>query len=719
MNKQRTRQYKERIDQALATPKLQEALHKFGDAYLVSRANAFAGLDFESLRQEIGAMKDEVRENREVLLARFMENARASGAIVHLAKTGDDANNYIAELAKARGVKLVAKSKSMASEEIHLNDALAKAGAKAVETDLGEWIIQLAGQRPSHMVMPAIHMFKEEVAELFGKVTGRDEPAEIAHLVRVAREQLRQTYLDADMGITGANIAVAETGGIALVTNEGNARLTATLPKIHVALVGIEKLVPTLEDAAKVIRVLPKNATGQFLTSYVTWITGAVPCGDADKELHIVLLDNGRSALAESPHCRDALRCIRCGACANVCPVYQTVGGHVFGHIYIGAIGIILTAFFHGLDKAAEIVRACIGCRACVAICPSHIDLEGIILHLRSVVGDEEGIGTAKSIVFKKVMRNRKLFHSLLRAAALLQKPVSRGERTIRHLPAYFSSFTEWRTLPTIAEKPLRDLLPQVQQQVEKPRYRVAFFGGCGNDFIYPEMGLDLVKVLNRLGVEVFYPQEQNCCGIPALYSGDRETAVELAEQNVKALLADNPDYVVTTCPTCTMALRRDFVEHLKDNPVWAQKAEVLAEKTLDVSAFIHNVLKAGNQLAGSPEKETVTYHDSCHLRRGAGVWQEPRALLQGAGFELKEMAHADRCCGFGGSYSFTSHPSISREITKDKIKDIEDSGAAIVAMDCPGCLIMLRGALEKRGLPVRAAHTIELLAEGLATKSK
>ena len=718
MTKQRTQEYKHRIDQALASPKLQEALHSFGDAYLVSRATAFAGLDFEELRRDIAVMKDEVREQRAELLTRFTDNARAAGATVYLAKTAEDANNYIADLAKKRGVKTVAKSKSMASEETHLNLALEKTGVKTVETDLGEWIIQLAGQRPSHMVMPAIHMFKEEVAELFGKVTGRDETAEISHLVRVAREQLRQTYLEAGMGITGANIAVVETGGIALVTNEGNARLVATLPKIHVALVGIEKLVPTLEDAAKVVRVLPKNATGQPMTSYVTWITGAVPCADNEKELHIVLLDNGRSALAESPHCRDALRCIRCGACANVCPVYQTVGGHVFGHIYIGAIGIILTAFFHGLDKAAEIVRACIGCRACVAICPSNIDLESIILHLRSVIGEEEGVGTAKSLVFRKVMRNRKLFHSLIRAASLLQRPVSRGERSIRHLPAYFSSLTEWRTLPTIAEKPLRDLLPQLEQKIDKPRCRVAFFGGCANDFIYPEMGTDLVKVLNHLGVEVYYPQEQNCCGIPALYSGDRETMVELAEQNVKAMLADNPDYVVTTCPTCTLALKRDFVEHLRDNPAWAQKAEELAEITIDISAFIHNVLEASEQLPAGGGSKQVTYHDSCHLRRGAGVWQEPRALLEKSGFRLVEMAHADRCCGFGGTYSFTSHPSISREITKDKINDIISSGAQLVAMDCPGCLIMLRGALEKKEANVRAAHTIELLAEKLEPPS-
>ncbi|OEU76896.1 MAG: hypothetical protein BA864_13000 [Desulfuromonadales bacterium C00003093] len=717
MNKQRAKDYRRRIDQVLATPKLQEALHTFGDAYLVSRGNAFADYDFEAMRSEIATMKDVVRENHAELQQQFITNAEAAGATVYLAKTAEDANHYIAELAKKKGAKLAVKSKSMVSEETHLNRALEKAGTKALETDLGEWIIQLAGQRPSHMVLPAIHMFKEDIAELFSKETGKTEPAEIPHLVQVAREQLRQGYLDADIGITGANIAVAETGGIVLVTNEGNARLASTLPKVHVALVGIEKLVPTLEDATKVIRILPKNATGQALTSYVTWIRGAVPCGGEEKELHIVLLDNGRSALAESPQCRDALRCIRCGACANVCPVYQTVGGHVFGHIYIGAIGIILTAFFHGLDNAAELVRACIGCRSCVSICPSKIDLEEIILNLRETIGEEEGIGAGKSLVFRKVMRNRKLFHSLLRAASLLQKPVTRGERTIRHLPLFFSSLTEWRTLPAVAEKPLRDVILQHPQQVEKPRYRVALYGGCANDFLYPELGLDLVTVMNALDVEVFYPQKQNCCGVPALYSGDKETAIELAKQNVDAMLEGNPDFVLTTCPTCTVALQRDFVEHLKDNPAWAAKAEKLAEITIDAAGFIVNQLGAADAFSRLATSEKVTYHDSCHLKRGVGVWQEPRQLIETAGHDLVEMAHADRCCGFGGSYSLTSHPEISKMILKDKLSDIAASGATCVAMDCPGCMMQIRGGLEKESSSVRARHTIELLAEALKNK--
>ncbi len=716
MNKQeRSRHYQDRVRKSLQKPHLQDTLHRFADAYVAAREAAFAGHDFEALRVAIGEMKDQVRDNLSRYQAEFVANAEAAGATVFLAQNASEANAYICNLAKERGVKKVVKSKSMASEETHLNRALNEADIETLETDLGEWILQLSGERPSHMVMPAIHMLKEEVAELFSEVTGKEEPAEIPHLVRLARKQLRQAYLDADMGITGANVAIAETGGIALVTNEGNARLTTTLPKIHVALVGLEKLVPTIEDANRIINVLPKNATGQLITSYITWIRGAVPCADESKELHIVLLDNGRTALAESPHCRDALRCIKCGACANVCPVYQTVGGHVFGHVYISAIGVILTAFFHGLDNAAELVRACIGCRSCVAICPSNIDLESIILHLREVIGEEEGVGAGKSLVFKQVMRNRKLFHGMLRAASLLQKPLTRGERTIRHLPLFFSGLTDWRTLPAIADKPLRDLWVNIPQKIDKPRYRVAFFAGCLNDFVYPEMGLDLVKVLNHLNVEVTFPMEQSCCGVPALYSGDRGTAVAMAEQNLDALLQDNPDYVITSCPTCTMALQRDFTDLLKDNPVWAEKAQRLAAITLDVSRFIVDKLDGKALFADASGGEKVTYHDSCHLKRGAGVWEQPRQLLSDSGHELTEMAHSDRCCGFGGSYSFTSHPDIAREILGDKIQDINASGASCVAMDCPGCLMQIRGGLEKQEIAVRAKHTIELLAETLS----
>lgn len=723
---QDTTSYKKRIDRALENPKLSEALHLFGDAYLIARENAFKGLDFEEMRTDLAAIKDEVRQNRKQLLDEFIKNAEAAGSKIYIAKDTKEANDYVINLAKAKKAKSIAKSKSMVSEEAHLNKALEKEGIRASETDLGEWIVQLAGQRPSHMVMPAIHMFKEEVATLFSKQTGQKQSPEIKSLVNVAREELRKEYFDADIGLTGANFLVADTGGIGLVTNEGNARLCATLPDVHVVFAGIHKLVRNMEDAIKITRLLPRNATGQLLTSYVTWIRGTVPSKDARKEQHIVLIDGGREALYESKACRDALRCIQCGACANVCPVYQTVGGHVFGSIYISAIGIILTAFYEGIEKAKEITRACIGCRSCTAVCPSKIDLEEIILHLRNQVTEEYGMGFVKNVAFKAVMKNRNLFHNMVRAASKLQKPIthkgatSGDTRVIRHLPMHFMAkdFTEWRDLPSIAVKSFRDQFKTLQQKVDTVTMTVGFFVGCGADFVYPEVGVSLVKVLNRLGVKVVFPEEQNCCGIPALYSGDTETGVYLAKQSVKAFSEAKVDYVLSICPTCTMGVKRDFVERLIDDPSWSRKAVEVSEKTMDASAFLENILHASTALK---EMETqtdagrqVTYHDSCHLKRGNNVWREPRALLEATGHSIAEMKNSDRCCGFGGTYSFLSHPQISKQITGDKIATIKDTGVATVAMDCPGCMIMLKGGMGKADSAVRCAHTVELLAEAL-----
>lgn len=714
--------YKKSVAEAIANPKLSKALHLFGDAYLIARENAYRGLDFEAMRTELAAIKDEVRINRHELLAEFIKNAEAAGSQVFLAKDTKEANDYVIKLAKQKGATHIAKSKSMVSEEAHLNKALAAHGIKASETDLGEWIIQLAGQRPSHMVMPAIHMFKEEVAQLFTKESGAVLAPEIKTLVDHARLRLRQEYFNADIGLTGANFLVADTGGIGLVTNEGNARLCATLPKVHVVFAGIHKLVRNIEDAIKITRLLPRNATGQLLTSYITWIKGAVPVNGEPKEQHIVLIDGGREALYESKVCQNALRCIQCGACANVCPVYQTVGGHVFGSIYISAIGIILTAFYEGLEKAKEITRACIGCRSCVAVCPSKIDLEEIILHLRNQVTKEYGMGVVKNVAFKAVMKNRGLFHSMVRAAAKLQGPITHKKTTdadrriIRHLPLHFMDrdFTEWRDLPAIAPKSFRDQFDTIPQQLTSPEYRVGFFVGCGADFVYPEVGVSLIKVLNALNVEVVFPKTQNCCGIPALYAGDTETGIELAKQSVQAFTEAGVDYILCICPTCTMAVKRDFVERLADHPQWSAKAMALSGKTMDASAFLENVLGASKKLQVMEATQTVSYHDSCHLKRGSNVWQEPRALLRASGHQLEEMKNSDRCCGFGGTYSFLSHPQISRQITRDKVATILDTGVKTVATDCPGCMIMLRGAVGKADETIRCVHTMELLADAL-----
>lgn len=354
---------KENIQKAITDATLTGALGRFSEAYVISRAKAYEGIDFEALRSRIAEIKGAAARRLIELAEEFQRNAEGKGAKVFFTSSPDEVKKYILNLAREKGVKRIVKSKSMASEEIHLNHDLEKAGFQVKETDLGEWIIQLAGHRPSHMVMPAIHMTKEQVSDLFSKETQKELSPDIPRLVKVARNELRKYFLEADMGISGANIAIAESGTLVLVTNEGNARLVTTLPKIHVAVVGLEKLVPKIEDAVPILQALPRSATAQLLTSYVSMITGPTPNPDGSlKELHIILMDNQRTAMAADPIFREALQCIRCAACLNVCPVFRLVGGHVFGYVYTGGIGTILTSWFNEFQRSKDIQGLCITC---------------------------------------------------------------------------------------------------------------------------------------------------------------------------------------------------------------------------------------------------------------------------------------------------------------------------------------------------------------------
>jgi len=710
-----TTQFRQGIAQALENPNLAGALGRFSEAYVVSRAKAYEGIDFEALRDQIVAAKGYGSTHLEELAEQFTERATAAGAQVFRTSDPREVRDYIGRLCREKGVRRVVKSKSMATEEIHLNQALQAQGIRVKETDLGEWIIQLCGQKPSHMVMPAIHMTKEQVAEIFSKEVNERLAADIPRLVQVARRELREEFLQADMGISGANVAVAETGTLVILTNEGNARLVTTLPRIHVAVVGLEKLVAKFSEIAPIVKALPRSATSQLLTSYVSLITGPSPGPDgAQKELHIVLLDNQRSAMAKDPKFVQGLRCIRCASCLNVCPVFRLVGGHVFGDVYTGGIGAILTAWFDALKSSKDIQALCIQCGNCTQVCPSRIDIPEMIVELRKRIARDEGQPLIQKGIYK-VVNNRRLFHSLLRAASKAQKPFAR-DGMIRHLPLFLSGLAEFRSLPAVADEPFRDRVRRIAQPTGL-KEKAVFYAGCLIDFAYPEMGEALVKVLNRAGIEVVFPDEQTCCGAPARYGGAYDVAAQNAADNVRALRVAGADIVVSACPTCTVALKIEFPETLRGGgkPELAAEAEALSAKVVDFSSLVSRLVDQGRlTLRPGESLPSVTYHDSCHLKRTLHVHQEPRELLRKAGHEVKEMFEADMCCGMGGSYSM-KFPEISRPILERKLANIRKTGAASVAMDCPGCVMQIRGGLDKGKDPIPVKHLVELIADRLA----
>jgi L-lactate dehydrogenase complex protein LldF len=697
------------ITRALKNQNLAGILDRWN--YPATRAKVYEGIDFEALRTKIAEIKGSAAGHLDELAEKFKKAAEARGAKVFRANSPAAVKEYIANLCIEKGVKKIVKSKSMASEEIHLNQHLAKSGIQSDETDLGEWIVQLAHQTPSHMVMPALHLTKEEISELFSQETGRQESSDIQKLVKVARRELREKFFGADMGMSGANIAIAETGTVVICTNEGNARLVAALPKTHVVIVGLEKLVENYVDAAPILAALPKSATSQHITSYVSFISGPTPNDDGSmKDFHIILMDNKRTEMAKDPIFKEALQCIRCASCLNVCPVYRLVGGHVFGHIYTGGIGTILTAWFNELKTTEDIQGLCIGCGKCKEICPGKIDIPELVLEIRRRLASKQGLPFIQKTALS-VINNRRLFHTMLRAASIAQKPFVK-EGVIRHLPMFMSELAEHRSLPAIASVPFRDLFKKIKQP--KGRVKAAFFSGCAIDFIYPKIGEALVKVLNKAGIEVVFPEAQSCCGIPHWGSGAFDMAAEAAERNIKTLLEDDVQYIVTACATCATALKKEYAHILKEEKKDSliPDAERLASKTFLFSELVRKLIEENRLVPKDRLKPgTFTYHDSCHARRHCGIYREPREALAACGYELKEMFECDTCCGMGGSYT-VKQPELSMRMLKRKLRNIEDTCADVVSVECPGCLIQIGGGLDNAGSKIKAKHIAELLAD-------
>jgi iron-sulfur cluster protein len=721
--------FKNRVAERLHAPGLQTALKRSLPPLRERRNAAMAGLDFEASRQDLKAMKMAALERLPELIQQFQAEAEKVGTHVHFAATADDLNRIVGEICSGHQARLVVKGKSMVTEETYLNQYLEARGVTVVETDLGEWIVQLAHEHPSHLIAPAIHKRREDVAALFSKALGRPIPSDIPTLVATARQALRESFIKADVGITGANVAIAETGGILLVENEGNGRLTSTLPPVHIACLGIEKIVPTLEDAFKVLRLLSKSGTGQKQTSYVNIITGPSRSADIEmtitqgvhgpKELHFILLDNNRNAMRLDPDFKEALACIRCGACSNVCPPFEAVSGHVFGHVYTGAIGLVVTPFHHGMDKGVEPNSLCVQCNACETVCPVAIPLPRQILEQRQRGVEQMGLPGWKRTMLRLWSEPSRLF-PLLALAKIGQLPFAWGG-FLRGIPA-----GEGRRLPALARHPLRERLaaldgsgPVIQippTRLGGPSLCVSLFATCLIDRLSPRMGEAIVDLVRARGFAVHFARDQWCCGLVASNAGDRPTAQKMARDTIAALERAEGDYIISGSSSCTVAITQDYPWLLRQDPDWKARAERLGARMLSFSSFLEKVLVPEPGWFRPSTPLGVTYHDACQSKNSLGIGAEPRRILtECLGYQLVEMDEPGFCCGFGGTFSL-EYPDVSGRILSWKIEHIRQTGAEVVVTDNPGCLMQLRGGIEAAGLSnqVRVAHLAELMAERL-----
>ncbi len=683
--------FSRRVNRALDDPNLQKALIGAMTGLRSRRNAAFESFDFAEGRAELKRRRQANLDRIPELLEQFAQRLAAVGGIVHIARDAAEARDVIGQICTAAGSGLppgtrmvVTKSKSMASEEIGLNAYLEGMNMEVVETDLGERMVQLTHTHPSHLIAPAIHLTKEDAAKVFGT------EATVQAIQQHARESLREKFIAATVGISGANMAIAETGTIVLVTNEGNADLTTTLPPVHIALFGIDKLVATLDDAVAVLRMLPRSGTGQIMTSYVNWITGPSRSADIEqsltigvhgpREMHCVILDNGREEMLEDTRFRDTLTCIRCGACSNACPSFMAVGGHQFGgHIYNGPIGLVLTPFHHGLEDADLANTLCTQCNACQEICPVDIPLPRLILEHR-----RKGRKSLRKRAVLGMWKRPRLADALMRTAAPL------------------SGFVPGA--PPLARTPYRDRVKPHHVDGEP----LTIFASCLGDRAWPAAAVALERIASAAGFNIGFPKDQWCCGLVAANAGDFKSADKLTTSLAESL-RNSKGLIVTPSASCFGAFTIDALEW-GDPPL-----QEVRDRMRDSTRFVLQLLEANPRLVDDERMDLkVAYHDSCQTLRQLGLKTEPRLLLELAGYEVVDLPDIANCCGFGGSFSL-EWPRVADRLAEWKLDAIAKTGCVVVASDNPGCLVHIAAAARKRGMELRVAHVLELVAEHLA----
>jgi len=697
MTTTRQQRLNDAITKSIEEPKQRDALYncmKRGRDKRTERLMTLPG--GAAFRDEVKAIKDRCIDKQEELLERFIASSEARGCQVYVAKDGADAIAYCLEVAKKHNAKTVSKSKSLTTEEIEINEDMEAAGLSVVETDLGELIIQLVNEKPFHLVFPSVHKMRDDVAEIFAKATGKPVEATIESIMPVVRSYLRPIFLNTDIGMTGANVGVADTGAICIETNEGNGRLVSAIGKVHIAVMGMEKIVETMDDGMAMVLAHPVSASGQLPTTYVTWMAGRNPMGADGKprESHIVILDNGRREMAKDPIMRENLRCIRCGACMNACPTYGVVGGHTFGHIYPGPMGITWTAGVHGYDVAAEFADLCVSCGLCKEICPTQIDMP---------------LGIAK-VKHRDHQKNPPSFtNELLMAAESAAKMgcatapfsnISLGNSAFRWVMEKVTGIDRRRDMPSFARKTLRKRWVS-QIDPAKVTRKVAFFHDIFVNYNAPELGMKALRRLEAQGCEVVLP-EQQACGYPYIGYGDLTRAQDAAIYNVTRLaeyVAQGYD-IVTTEPTAAYCLRETYPKLLPLNP----KAKLVAAATHEYFAYLMDLEGAAG--TNTLEGHIYGFHCSCH-QRPLGMGSEAMDWVRKHGGSI-ELIETGTCCGMAGTFGLKHGPmgyDLANAVGKPLFEAFQEKKVDAIVTESSVCSIHL-----KEGTGMKTVHPLDLV---------
>ncbi len=695
----------EKISEALSDRKKSDLLLSCVKRGRDTRAAALAALPGgAAFRDDVRAAKERCIEEHPRLKQQFIDNARKRGVSVFEAKTGAEVVAYCLDLVRKHGARTLGKSKSLTTEEIELNYPLKNAGVDVVETDLGELIIQLVDEKPFHLVFPAVHKMAPDVAKIFAEVTGQEVADDIPSIMKVVRKYMRPVFLACDIGMTGANIGIAETGGICIETNEGNGRLVSSIGKCHICVIGMEKIVETVEDALLMIMAHPVSASGQLPTTYVTWMHGRSPLGEGDgadgRESHIIILDNGRTEMRDDPEMREALYCIRCGACMNICPTYGAVGGHTFGHIYPGPMGICWTAGVHGLEIAGDFAQLCVSCGLCKEICPAKINMPHMIAEIKHRDARTHGHTTVNRVMM-----------AADRAAKVgsLTAPIANaalGSRPVRKLMEKSIGLSAERKLPPFSSTTFMQHFKRRTSRLQgEPVGRVVFFVDVYANYNNPELGLAAVDTLEDYGCEVIVP-DQGVSGYPYLAYGNTDAARKIARHNVDKLvpLIKQGYDLVAIEPTAAYALAVSYPTLLRGN----RDAELLAANTHELFEYL---LGLENPAAQKPPADLLAgrrfgFHCPCH-QRPLGAGRGAMAWVKSMGGEI-ELIETGTCCGMGGTFGLKAGllgHQLATAVGEPLFKLFRESGVEAIVTESSVCTIQLA-----EGTQMKVYHPLELL---------